>query len=29
MVERIGERAKPWPTPTLVLNDREEKLFQE
>jgi len=29
IAERIGERAEPWPTPTLVLNAREEKLFQE
>jgi len=27
MAERIGEKADPWSTPTLVLKDREEKLF--
>ena len=27
--ERIGERADPWPTPTLMSNDEEEKLFQK
>jgi len=29
MVERVRKRAKPWPTLTLVLKDRKEKLFQE
>ena len=24
----MGERMEPWLTPTLVLNDREVKLFQ-
>jgi len=28
IVEMIGDRAEPWPTPTLVLNNREEKPFQ-
>jgi len=23
----MGDRAKPWPTPTLVLNKAKEKLF--
>jgi len=27
IAERIEERAEPWPTPTLVLNAKEEKLF--
>ena len=27
IVEIIGERAEPWPTLTLVLNDGEENLF--
>ena len=27
--ERIGERAEPYPTPTLTLKNREEKLFQK
>ena len=29
MVERIGERAEPCPTLTLVLNMGDKKLFQE
>ena len=28
-VKRIGERADSWPTPTLILKDREEKSFQK
>jgi len=28
IMEIMGDRAEPWPTPTLVLNGREEKLFQ-
>jgi len=24
----MGERAEPWPTPTLVLKARDKKLFQ-
>ena len=28
MVEMMGERANPWPTPTLVLKAGEVKLFQ-
>jgi len=28
IVERIRERAEPWSTLMLVLNAREEKLFQ-
>jgi len=27
--ERIGERADPWPTPTLTSKRQEEKLFQK
>ena len=26
---RIGERAKPWPTPTSILKKGEKKLFQK
>ena len=29
IAEIIGDRAKPWSTPILVLNNREEKLFYE
>jgi len=29
MAERMGERAEPCPTPTLVLNMGDKKLFQE
>ena len=28
IAERIGERAKLWSTPMLVLNAGDEKLFQ-
>ena len=28
IAKRIGERAEPWPTPTLVLNAGDKKLFQ-
>ena len=28
MAERMGDRAEPWPTPTLVLNKGDMKLFQ-
>ena len=27
MAERIEERANPWPTPTLVSNKGDKKLF--
>ena len=27
--ERMGDRAKPCPTPTLTLKNGEEKLFQK
>jgi len=29
IAERIGERAKSWSMPTLVLNKGKEKLFHE
>ena len=28
-VNKIGERAEPWPTPTLILKKEEEKLLQK
>jgi len=28
IAEMMGDRAEPWPTPTLVLNDGEKKPFQ-
>ena len=29
MAEKIGERADPWPTPTLVSNKEDKKLFHK
>jgi len=27
--DQMGKRAEPWPTPTLILKNGEEKLFQK